>query len=140
MKNQDSGWIAALLDAVDQQSLRSEVMADLTIELFNEAERKLTPIIGSRGMVKLYYANLSQVSLQYPWLSAAREDFEPSLGRMQLLGSLLTNQSADTAKLCGLSLLQGFYMRLVSLIGLAVTDTLLRPEWELSGAKYAQGL
>ena len=140
MKNQDSGWIAALLDGINQQSIRSEVMADLIIELFNEGEKKLSPIIGSRALVNLYYANPIQTSLQYPWLASASGDFEPPLSRIQLLGSVLTKQSAETAKLCGLSLLQGLYTRLASLIGVAVTDVLLQSAWELSSANFVRRL
>ncbi|MDM5179925.1 hypothetical protein PO883_22285 [Massilia sp. DJPM01] len=140
MENHDIGWIATLLEGHDHQTNCSELMADRIIELFSEAEKKLSSIIGLRGLSKLHHANISKIAMQYSWLSAAIENPDPSLKRVQLLRSVLVEQTAVTSKQAGLALLQGFYSRLVTLIGLAVTEILLRSVWETSSAKYARGL
>lgn len=139
MEIREIGWIVALLEDGDLQRAGTEVMTDRVVQLFAVAEKTLSPIIGIRGLDKIQYANLIAVSNHYPWLVASVESSRQPL-KLELLRSVLLEQNAQSVRLAGSALLHNYYAMLTGLIGLSLTERLLRSVWELSSANHAQGM
>ena len=88
----------------------------------------LTPIIGQRGVAALYQRSLHLAARTYPWISAAQDSAPESMDIM-VLRSLLAKQTSTQAATAGALVLQTFYDLLATLIGLSLTEQLLRSAW-----------
>lgn len=137
METQKIGWISGLLRVDGQEIDTAERLANRVTHLLEASETTLATIIGKRGTTMLQSENLKAVAAIYPWLSVPDT---LNLKPMEFLRSVLLEQTPERAAASAEAVLQNFYKLLVDLIGLSVTDALLRPMWERSHAKLAQGI
>ena len=108
--------------------------AQAVITAWHAIDDALTPVIGARGLVALYLRSLHLTAAD-PGLATA-----VGLGTMALnlantpalLQALIARQSPAVAAAVGNTFLQVFYGLLSSLVGLSLTDRLLRAIWPLS--------
>jgi hypothetical protein len=130
-------WISGLLRADVREVDPEHVLVDRVIHLLDASEATLWPIIGRRGTTMLQAENLKALAGQYPWLSVPNTH---NLTPTQFLRAVLLDQTPAGAAACAEAVLQNFYKLLVDLVGLSVTDALLRPIWERTHASFAQGI
>ncbi|NRF70196.1 hypothetical protein HLB44_24620 [Aquincola sp. S2] len=88
----------------------------------------LTPIIGGRGVAALYKRSLYLSAPAHPWLAGMHEGSTAAIDLIALR-SVVSQQSGDEAVQGGNTLLLTFHKLLGSLIGLSLTERLLRPLW-----------
>lgn len=115
---------AAFAPKIAQGAAAAEVAAVATRALASITLR-LSPIIGTAGVVALVRRSIHLASLTYPWLShdgSGETD-------MAALGTLLAQHGAADAAEAGTAVLQTFCELLASLIGAALTARLLHSVW-----------
>lgn len=76
----------------------------------------------------LYRRSLYLTSAAHPWLTGTPEEGPVTID-LEALKSVFTQQSSTHAIAAGGALLQTFHELLSSLIGLSLTERLLRPVW-----------
>ncbi len=96
--------------------------------LWLELETVLSPIIGPRGVAALGWRSLHLTGVDHPWL-ATRPPGGPDKLDATLLVSLLAQRSSDEAAVTANCFLQTFHGLLSSLIGVSLTERLLRTVW-----------
>ena len=110
------------------ESAEAEQFAALAVATWRAIDRELTPIIGARGFAAVYQRSLFLTPGSLSALSPAQGDAEPADPFEALRLALLRLSGAD-ARSANAALLQTFRDLLVSLIGSALTERLLRPVW-----------
>lgn len=112
-------------------------LADALVSAWRDIGAALSPIIGAQGVAALYRRSLHVAAARHPWLAAGIDDAGglPSALDTVPLKSLLLQQSVAEAAAAGHTQLTAFHDLLVSLVGPALTDRLLRP----AGAHASSG-
>ena len=89
-------------------------------------EIALAPIIGQLGVAALYRRSLHLCEEQYPWMV---DDSEGEQGAMDFdaLKATLAQRSSSDAAAAGRALQQHFRDSLTRLVGMSLTERLLRP-------------
>lgn len=131
MNVQNISWITSLLAINGQHSQSADLVADKVEKLFHDAHTALSPIIGNRGMESLRSANIQAMAELYPWLRCTTND-SASLAMSQSIRSLIAAQQLPIAEAAGIAIVQNFYLKLSDLIGVTLTEKLLRSVWEVS--------
>lgn len=104
-----------------------------------ELDAALTPIIGPRGVMALWQRSLHLTSAAHPWLSAGQPGGLSPLDTA-LLATAVAQRDDHDATVAVNALLQAFHELLASLIGLSLTERLLRTVWAPSLALPSSGL
>ena len=93
---------------------------------WKEIDQAMRPMIGKGGIEALFHRSIEFTTASYPWLSAVSNDAYSAVD-LDLLQRVLSEQ--DTRHLADASdtLLVHFHHLLTNLIGLSLTDRLLRP-------------
>jgi hypothetical protein len=115
-----------------------EQVANATLAVWQEIDATLVPVLGQRGVAALFNRSLNLVSSTHPWLAVglggALEAVDPAALRSALLGRTPADALADAT-----ALYRTFHELLAGLIGVPLTNRLLRSVWEPStGATAAQ--
>lgn len=100
----------------------------MVVATWRDIEAAMTPIIGRGSVAVLYLRSLHLASLAHPWLSAAQDTSQSDMD-LVTLSTVLSGQNAIEAAATGGTLLQSFYELLASLVGLSLTEQLLRTVW-----------
>lgn len=100
-------------------------IANAQVSLWQEIDAVLCPIIGQRGVAALYHRSLHIASRTYPWLAASRESTQTSIDLTHLKTLLMQQQYPGVIASSAL-LFTTFHELLVSLVGLSLTERLLR--------------
>ena len=126
MENQKIAWLS--ITFADRISLNKnpEHVLDLVIISWKEIDRVLRPIIGKGGIEALFHHSVEITAQAYPWLIAASSDVHSALD-LDALRHALTKKNTSHFAGASDSLLLNFYHLLSNLIGLSLTDRLLRP-------------
>ena len=103
-------------------------VADTMVSTWQAINAALSPIIGQRGVAVLYKRSLYLIGSTHPWLEGMHADRHDSIDLL-VLKSAFAQQSIADAAAAGGALLQTFHELLSSLIGLSLTERLLRPVW-----------
>jgi hypothetical protein len=100
-------------------------IAEVAASTWREIHAVLSPVIGPGGIAALYQRSLYVTRTAYPCLAAVREDAEH---RSEFAGLqiVLSQQTSAQAAAANGALLQAFCDLLASLIGVSLTDRLLR--------------
>lgn len=126
MENQKIGWVN--ITFADHVSLSKDPkhILDLIIRSWNEIDQTIRPIIGTGGIAAIFHRSIEITSEAYPWLAAASTDIQSAMD-LDALHRVLSKE--DTSHFAGASdtLLLHFHYLLTNLIGLSLTDRLLRP-------------
>jgi hypothetical protein len=89
----------------------------------------LRPIIGRRGVGALFRRSMFLTAPAHPWLADADDGAEQAL-EMPSLAAVFAQQTRAEAFAAGGLLLRTFHRLLAGLVGVALTEQLLRPVWE----------
>lgn len=126
--DESNPWLATTLRKRVGDSATAAHAAGVMDQLLRQVDDALTPVIGQRGVALLYRRALLLNVPAYPWMAAAEPatshllDFAP-------LRAVFEQQPSDAAVAGGSALLQSFYDLLSSLVGIALTEQLLRCVW-----------
>lgn len=99
-------------------------IARAVVGLWDEIDDALTPIVGAGGVVALYQRSLHLTAAAHPYLALRANGGGPVN-----LQALLAQQSPADAAASGSAFLLTFHRLLSSLVGLSLTERLLRPVW-----------
>ena len=109
---------------VDSQANAGHVAAVL-LGICSDITAALEPILGREGVSALFERSLHRTAVDYPWLAEGIQALQSGTG-LAALQPFFGQQDAEQATAGGLALLDAFYSLLGSLIGLSLTDQLLR--------------
>lgn len=101
------------------------------VSTWTEIKQTIEPVVGARGVAALYERSLYLVRPEHPWLVPVPQSAEIEMN-LESLEAVLMQQDSATAAAGGTAHLQKFYEVLSSLIGLSLSDGLLRFIWEKS--------
>ncbi|XVJ71897.1 MAG: hypothetical protein HEQ39_15200 [Rhizobacter sp.] len=88
----------------------------------------LTPIIGPRGVAALYKRSLHLNRHRHACLGDVAQAVQTSIDTAPLRSALALQNPGDAAAI-GAALFQTFYELLTTLVGLSLTERLLRSVW-----------
>lgn len=125
MKSSIDSSIEAEFACRFEGSMDIGLITNTLIDVWQEIDSVLSPIIGQRGVAALYYRSLYLTARTYPWLESAREGPQTSIDFTQLKALMLQQQCLQAIASGGL-LFKTFYELLVSLVGNSLTERLLR--------------
>jgi hypothetical protein len=103
----------------------AERVADAAALTWREIHAVLSPVIGQGGVGALYQRSLHLSRGRYPWLAAVREDPQHP-GEFPVLQLVLSQQTTRDVAAANDALLHSFFDLLTSLIGVSLTERLLR--------------
>lgn len=112
-------------------------ITDAIVSFCQEVDTALRPVIGQQGVAALYKRSLFLNARTYPWLADIYEGVKTAID-FAALKALLSKQSGADAAASGGALLQTFYDLLATLIGLSLTEQLLRSVWPVSSNGQAR--
>ncbi len=137
MHGQPTDLIASFLARAVESGTGAAQIADAIGATCIDLDAALAPVIGQRGVAALYQRSLHQTGRVRGWLAATHD---PSVMDIEALKSALARQTSADAAAGGLLLVKTFHELLTGLIGVALTERLLRPVWitYLSGSLAAQ--
>lgn len=126
MENQRIGW--AITAFTDQVKLGKDVqdVADTITLVWKGIDLALRSIIGKRGVDALFRRCVEVTALSYPWLAAVSNDVQSAMDLDALRDVLLMQEKTHFAAASDAMLAQ-FHTMLSELIGLSLTERLLRP-------------
>ena len=126
MENQKIAWVSNAFADHASLSKNPEHIIELVIASWKEIYRVLRPIIGKGGIDALFHRSIEITAQDYPWLAVASTDAQSAMD-IDVLHQVLLKE--DASHFAGASdiLLLHFYYLLTNLIGLSLTDRLLRP-------------
>jgi len=128
MENPESGSMAKALTLRVGEGADAAQIADAMISTWLEIDAALRPIIGHGGVVALYKRSLYLTIPAYPWFAGAHDGVHTAMDLATLKAMLAQQSSVDAAAGCG-TLLLTFKELLTSLVGLSLTERLLRSVW-----------
>ena len=101
-------------------------LIDKVVSVWRDIDTALAPIIGHRGVAALFGRSLHLTRAVYPWLTAPHEN-TPDRIDFASLQSTLSEQTSDDVVALNDTLLRKFAELLSNLIGVSLTERLLRP-------------
>jgi hypothetical protein len=111
----------------------AERVAEVAASTWREIYAVLSPVIGPGGVAALYQRAQHLIRGPYPWLATVRED--PLLpGEFAALQRVLSQQTSAQIAAANGALLQSFSDLLTNLIGVSLTERLLRSVRNLPAA------
>jgi len=126
MENPRIGWaITALADQVRLSTDAHDIANTITL-VWNGIDLALRPIIGKRGVDALFRRCIEVTALSYPWIAAVSTDVQSAMDLDALREVLLSQEPTHFAAASDAMLTQ-FHAMLAELIGLSLTERLLRP-------------
>lgn len=126
MEIQRIGWaVTAFADHV-RLGKDAEQTIDIVMRSWKEIDRVMRTIIGKGGIDALFHRSIEITAVAYPWLAAASSDAQSVMDLDALRATLLKQETGHFAAASD-ALLLHFYQLLTNLIGLSLTDRLLRP-------------
>jgi hypothetical protein len=138
--NQEVRRIAASLARRGRADATAAQIAESVFIKCQAIEAALAPIIGLRGVAALHRRSLHLAGRSHPWLAGKPLSEQPTED-LAMLKTLLSRQTSADAALGGAAFLQAFYDLLSSLVGLSLTERLLRSIWiDFMGAPPTQDI
>jgi hypothetical protein len=126
MEKPKIGWaITALADQVGRNRDAKDIANAIAL-VWDGIDLALRPIIGKRGVDALFRRCVEVTALSYPWIAALSADVQSSMDLQTLRDVLLRQELAHFAAASDAMLAQ-FHAMLAELIGLSLTERLLRP-------------
>jgi hypothetical protein len=96
------------------------------VSVWRDIDTALAPIIGHRGVAALFGRSLHLTRADYPWLAAQNENTLDRIDFASLQSTLSERTSTDVVAFND-ALLRKFVELLSNLIGVSLTECLLRP-------------
>ncbi len=104
-------------------------IAAMAVSIWKDAGAALSPIIGQTGVDALFKRSIHLTRGAHPCLANVFGD-KAQPDALAALQADLAQQTSATAVAANVALLQNFQDLLISLIGLSLTERLLRPVWD----------
>lgn len=123
-----STWLAKTLPTRAGTGADAARIADTLFFLLLDINGALAPTIGQPSVTLLFTRSLGQIASAHPWLAEAHGSTRADLD-IAALSSVLARQSSADAAAGGYAFLETFYELLVGLVGLSLTERLLRSVW-----------
>ena len=130
MKSEQSGISAEALAESVAQGESAAGIAAMATTAWRQADVRLSPLIGRRGLAALYQRSVHISANTYPWLGMCYQGIQYEMDLESLRAVLAAQSPADAAATT--FLLQTIYDLLAGLIGPSLTARLLRPVWNSS--------
>ncbi|MGH8084818.1 MAG: hypothetical protein ACREPV_06040 [Lysobacter sp.] len=124
MENQQSRRIVAALAHRVETGADAQQIADAIVSTWREIDTALSPVLGPQAVALLYQRSICLAAGSRPWLAEICESGQTLVP--EALKAAFAQQSTDTAAASGYELLQAFHGMLASLVGLPLTERLLR--------------
>lgn len=113
-------------------------IAEMAVAIWKDVGIALSRIIGQTGVDALFKRSIHLTRSAHPCLATVLKN-KAQPDALATLQVVLAQQTRATAVAANLALLQNFQGLLISLIGLSLTERLLRPVWDkLSSGQAAQ--
>ena len=112
-------------------------IARMAVSMWRDVGVALSPIIGHTGVEALFKRSVHLARSAHPCLATVLEDKTQS-DALAPLQTVLSHQTSTTAVAANIALLQSFQDLLTSLIGLSLTERLLRPVWDKPSGSHAE--
>ena len=125
------------LFARESAGARGPCVAAMAVALWKDVGRALSPIIGQAGVDALFKRSI-YLSRDEQSCLASVLDNPAQPDALAALQTALAQQSGATAAAANIVLLQNFQDLLTSLIGLSLTERLLRPVWDKPSSGQAE--
>ncbi|MFO7559502.1 MAG: hypothetical protein R6X10_11785 [Desulfobacterales bacterium] len=107
----------------------ASVVAETTLNIWQQMSALLTPIIGMRGVDTLFNRSLHLTGKAFPWLAVAEDD-EDDTALLVFFKARLAGSGTNDAIEASCALFVTFIELLSALIGESLTRRLLRPVWK----------
>ena len=111
--------------------------AEMAVSTWTGVGVALSPIIGQAGVTALFKRSIYLTRDAYPWLATVLED-KSQPDELVAMHAALARQTGDAAVAASVAMLQNFEELLISLIGLSLTERLLRPVWDKPSSGQAE--
>ena len=111
-------------------------IAEMAVSIWNDACTALSPIIGQTGVAALFKRSIHLTRSAHPCVAIVLED-KAQPDALVALQAVLAQQTGPIAVAANMALLQNFQDLLTSLIGLSLTERLLRPVWDKASSSQA---
>ncbi len=115
----------------------ASAIAKMAVSVWKDVGVALSPIIGQPGVAALFKRSLYLTRSAHPCLAIVLED-STQPDELAALQTVLAQQVMATAEAANNALLQNFQDLLTSLIGLSLTERLLRPVWDKPSSGQAE--
>lgn len=112
----------------------ASVVAETTLNIWQQVSALLTPIIGTRGVDALFSRSLHLTSKAFPWL-AIEGDNGDNTALLLFFKARLAGSGTNDAIEASCALFVTFIELLSALIGDSLTRRLLRPVWKFQSQK-----
>ena len=126
MDDQKTGWVTNPFANQVKLGFDAQNIADTVIAAWEGINAALQLIIGNHGVNALFHRTIEITAFSYPWL-AETSDGMPSVMDLKCLRRVLLTQDTIHFAAASDSMLQQFHDVLTELIGLSLTERLLRP-------------
>ena len=124
---QRKGWLKASLAQRSGENPTAIQTAEAVVSMWEEIATALHPVIGRQGVTAMYDRSVALTTRLHPWMAGTRGGGGAnSLVDLAALQAVVVQQDNNSAAGGTTALLQTFYEVLVSLIGCALGDELLR--------------
>lgn len=106
----------------------ASTVSEAIISTWHQMADRLTPVIGVKGVDILFHRSLQLTCTTFQWL-AISGSYKDSAALLADLKARLASRETKDAVEASYTLLVTFTELLVTLIGIALTERLLRPVW-----------
>lgn len=127
---------APLAHRIDIEAHPTQI-ADAVVETWQEIDIALTPIIGERGLAALYRRSIHVGAATHEWLTAST-DGPLMAADFAELRPVFQRQTRADAIAGAATLFDSFHDLLVSMVGLSLTERLLRSVWAVDPSSTPQ--
>jgi len=126
MENQPISWVINLFSEPVKRGQDATRTADAIVAAWEGIDSVMRVIIGKRGFNVLFLKSIEVTKPSYPWLAELSQDGQSDFD-LKALRALLLKQDTIGFAAANDALLLNFLTMLVDLIGLSLTERLLRP-------------
>jgi len=126
MENQRVGWAVNAFTDYAKHGHNVEQILDVIVLAWKAVDQAMRSVIGKGGVDALFYRSIEATAVTYPWIGTALRDAHSAMDLETLRIVLLTQEPIHFAAASDALLLQ-FHHLLANLIGLSLTERLLRP-------------
>lgn len=123
-----SNWLPSTLPTRAGAGADASLIADTLFYLLLDINGALAPSIGQPSVTLLFQRSLGQIASAHPWVAETLGSTNADLD-ITALSTVLALQSTADAAAGGYAFLEAFYELLVGLVGLSLTERLLRSVW-----------
>ena len=123
----------------DQSAAGADVsrIAEMAVAIWKDVGIALSPIIGQTGVAALFKRSIFLTRSAHPCLATVLK-VKAQPDELAAIQAVLAQQTRATAVAANVALLQNFQDLLISLIGLSLTERLLRPVWDKPSSGQAE--